>query len=93
MSWNLWWDGDVKAEKHQMDELLGKSPWDFAETPDWLGSEDAWDFSNSYAGMPLGEEASSEPALREGAVLFCDTEWKLTGDGTLVVKQIRPFLR
>jgi hypothetical protein len=74
MSWKLWWDGDLKTEKHQWGELLGTSPWDFAETPDWLGAEESWDFSNSYAGMPLEEEVTSEPASREAPSL--DGRWE-----------------
>jgi hypothetical protein len=46
-------------------------------------------------GAHLADIASLFPldvSLPDDAVLFYDTEWKLTADNTLIVKQIRPYL-
>ncbi len=47
-------------------------------------------------GVLLWELASVYPvdgAVPEGATVLLDTEWKILADGSLVIKQVRPFLR
>ena len=47
-------------------------------------------------GALLWEIAGVYPvdgSVPEGATVLLDTEWKILADGSLVIKQVRPFLR
>ena len=41
----------------------------------------------------LEEQFPIDEDVPEGRSVLLDTEWKVLADGTLIIKQIRPFLR
>ena len=58
---------EANPEVHQWDELLGKSPWDFVEAPQWAGAEveDSSESLGRYWESPMDEEAPSESTLED----------------------------